>query len=715
MSSTEPKADKTAAELLATPVQFIKGVGPQRAELLERLELRTARDVLFYFPRDYQDLTALESVADLEEDKLVRLRGTVREVDQHVTSNGRSVLGVLVRATGGSIRAMWFNQPYMRDRFAIDQELLLSGRARFRGGIWQMTHPQVQWIEREEDEPTNSLLPVYSLTEGLTQGVVRRVVRSALDAFAGVLEEVFSPEFLAAKNLLPIGQALADLHFPSDRAALERAQRRFIYQELFVLQLALATKHHQQHDLLRAPPLEATAKIDARIRRLFPFELTPGQEQAIVQVKADMARPHPMSRLLQGDVGSGKTMVAMYAVLLAVAHGCQAALMAPTEILARQHADTLGQLLSSSHVRWACLTGGIGAKERKETLAQLKAGELDVVIGTQAILQADVEFAKLGLVVIDEQHKFGVRQRASLKQAGLDPHYLVMTATPIPRTMAMTMFGDLDVSTILDSPPGRQQVHTYLATTEQRERWWEFVRKKLREGRQAYVITPLVSGSINDAGAFYDTPVEIDADAPAANVEETYETLANGPLDAFRLGLVHGRMSPAEKEAVMADFRSGRVQVLVSTTVIEVGVDVPNATLMTIESGQAFGLSQLHQLRGRICRGTHPGYCSIFADPRTEESRKRLEAFVGSTDGFRLAEIDFELRGPGDLLGTRQHGLPPLRIANLQRDTAVLSETRDDARQMIADDPALERPEHERLRRMMQKRYGRVLDLGDVG
>ena len=346
------------------------------------------------------------------------------------------------------------------------------------------------------------------------------------------------------------------------------------------------------------------------------------------------------------------------------------------------------------------LTGGLPPKLRTAILEEIAAGRIDLVVGTQAILQEDVRFASLGLVVIDEQHKFGVRQRAALKHSGPDPHYLVMTATPIPRTVTMTLFGDLDISTLNDSPPGRQKVNTYLAGEERRQRWWEFVRKKLREGRQAYVVVPLVDESEQLA---------------AASLQETYESLANGELEAFRLGLVHGRMTAEEKDAVMERFRQGEIQVLVCTSVVEVGVDVPNATLMTIEGGERFGLAQLHQLRGRISRGKYPGFCCVFASPQSEESQERLKAFEGSTDGFQLAEIDFRLRGPGELFGTRQHGLPPLRVADLLRDTDLLDEARRDAQALVAADPALALPQNAALRQRMLARYGQALDLGDVG
>jgi ATP-dependent DNA helicase RecG len=661
---------------------------------------------LFYFPRDYQDLTDLDTIEDLEDGALVRLRGRVLDVDSRMSGQGRSITGVLVRVGAGNVRALWFNQPFMREKFKPGDTALLEGKAKFKGGIWQIVHPRALPLDADADAPAAPpMLPVYPLTEGVTQPMVRRAVQSALDLCVERLEEVFPESYLAEHKLWPLRQAIREVHFPANRENLEQARRRFIYQELFVLQLALAIKHREQHDQAHAPPLEATARIDARIRRLFPFELTEGQEQAIRKVREDMARPHPMNRLLQGDVGSGKTIVAMYAVLVAVAHQHQAAIMAPTEILARQHADTLGKLLSSSHVRWKLLVGGLTANERAQTLAELASGELDVVIGTQALVDEHVEFAKLGLVVIDEQHKFGVEQRGALRKAGVDPHYLVMTATPIPRSVAMTLFGDLDVTTITDFPPGRQQVHTYLAQPEQREKWWAFFGKKLREGCQGYVIAPRVK---------QDESTDDDGRTLAA-VEQLFESLTHGPLEAFRLGLVHGRMTPHEKQAAMDAFRSGKTQVLVATTVVEVGVDVPNATLLTIEDGQHFGLSQLHQLRGRVSRGTRPGYCCVFAEIPNDRSLERLESFVGTTDGFALAEIDFRLRGPGDLFGTEQHGLPKLRIADLQRDAAVLAESRVDARQLIASDASLEHAEHAALKRMLLSRYGRVLDLGDVG
>jgi ATP-dependent DNA helicase RecG len=695
---------KSPAEQLATPVQFLKGVGPQRAELLAKLDLHYAADLLFFFPRAYQDISELREIDQLEERKLASVVGVIDEVDLRNTGPGKSMLGMLLKQGTKYLRCLWFNQPWMRDKLSVGRRIMVSGEPKLEGLRWEMAHPRVELLADDEDAPAGRILPVYSLTEGLNQSQMRRIVSGVVESHASLVDDVFPPDFLDAHQLWPIGAALPQIHQPDGEASLEQAQRRFIYQELLVLQLALAIRKWRLSHQRQAPPLPTSSKIDARITRLFPFELTAAQRQAIDEIAADMARPFPMNRLLQGDVGSGKTVVAMYAMLLAVAHGYQAALMAPTEILARQHLQTLSAALAASKVRLALLTGALAPAERRETLEKIAAGEIDIVIGTHAVTHAvaksGVEFKKLGLVVIDEQHKFGVRQRAALKKAGVDPHYLVMTATPIPRTIGMTLFGDLDVSTLREAPPGRQTVHSYLASDDQRMRWWHFFRQKLAEGRQGYVIAPLV-----EEAEAVDT----------ANVQATFETLSRGELADYRLGILHGRMTPAEKDSTMQAFRAGRTQVLIATSVVEVGVDVPNATLMTIEGGERFGLAALHQLRGRISRGAHPGYLCVFATPASDEAQERLDAFTKTSDGFELAELDFRLRGPGDLFGTRQHGLPPLRIADLRRDTALVEEARAGAQALIESDPDLANPAFARLRRMVFHRYGEALDLGDVG
>lgn len=704
LSASESKIDTPAPQPqgLTTLLSEINLPGGGRPAALAKLGLRTVADALFNFPRDYEDFTKVRTVAELEDALPQTVRGVVTEVEGTGSRFGKSRVGVIIEDDAGdALRGTWFNQAFMRDKFKVGQRVQFSAKPRRQGLRWEMAHPRVAWLEDQASDPIDGLLPLYSLTEGITQYHLRRVTQTTLNGFVEQVEEVFSDQLLAEHSLLPIQEALRLIHGPKTHDELKAARRRFVFQELFVMQLALAARRFQQRVAFRAPELPCDAQLQARIERLLPFELTDGQQKAIAEVVADLSLDTPMNRLLQGDVGSGKTVVALFAMLVCVANGWQAALMAPTEILARQHSATLAKLLEGGRVKHRLLVGGQRDSERKQTLAELASGDLDLVIGTHAVVQDGVEFAKLGLAVIDEQHKFGVRQRAALRRGDSSPHYLVMTATPIPRTMTMTQFGDLDVSILSEMPSGRQPVSTYVVTPSLRERWWKFVREKLHEGRQAYVVTPLVEESESIS---------------ATSVSEAFEHLTNGELADYRVGLLHGRMSPADKEVAMQQFRSGELQVLVSTTVIEVGVDVPNASVMVIASPERFGLSQLHQLRGRVGRGKHPGFCSVLAEEEvTEQADKRLTAFAKTTDGFELAEIDFKLRGPGDLFGAKQSGLPPLRIADLQRDRKLLVETRGAAHALFAADPGLKQPEHVKLRRQMLNRYGKALELGDVG
>lgn len=696
-----PASDtRDAKQVLLTPAAEVRGVGKYRAELLAKLGIRTASDLLFDFPRDYLDLSDERLIEQLEEGTLQTVRGTVVEVATSKSGFGKSRVAVMINDSSGHLRATWFNQPFVSKRFHEGQPVLFTAKPKRRGLMWEMSHPLVTNLSEEEAvSDGRKMLPVYSLTEGISQYAMRKMVEAAVEDFAEVPAEVFPESLLEQYELLPLADALRAIHHPDGQAALEQARRRFIFQELFVMQLAVAIRRLQQR-LQFAPELPTSTKIDARIRRLLPFELTNSQDEAIEQVTADMALARPMNRLLQGDVGSGKTIVALYAMLVAIAHGKQAALMAPTEILARQHAETLSALLTASRVHFAVLAGGTSKADRARILSDVADGKINVVLGTQAIIQKDVKFHDLGLIVIDEQHKFGVRQRAALRQEDQSPHCLVMTATPIPRTVTMTLFGDLDVSTLAELPTGRQPVNTYLVEPGQEERWWSFVRDRLREGRQAFVVAPLVDESETIS---------------APSVAAAFEQLTNGELEAFRMALLHGRMSAAEKQEVMDHFRLGETQVLVSTSVIEVGVDVPNASVMAIVGAERFGVAQLHQLRGRVGRGSHAGFCGVLLGKVGEQGRERLEAFANTTDGFELAELDFQLRGPGDLFGTQQHGLPPLRIADLQRDRELLEEARREAQALVADDPGLKKPEHAKLRRQMLLRYGKALELGDVG
>ncbi len=683
---------------LLTPAQFLKGVGPQRAEVLAKLGLKNARDIVFFFPRDYRDLTQLTSIRDFEAGPTFRLLGTVEEIDQRNVGTGRSMLGVLVKQENEYVRAVWFNQPFMAKQFKQGQRIVLTGTAKSRGFRWEMTHPQVETLV-DDEVPEAGLQPVYRLSQGISQFHMRKLVQTTVETFAASVDEVFPAHLLERYDLLPIADALRLIHEPESPENLQQARFRFAYQELFTMQLALAIRHASVIQS-PCPALPCDGKIDARIKRLLPFQLTTGQQAVIDEITADLSRAQPMNRMLQGDVGSGKTMVAVYAMLVAIANKCQTTLMAPTELLARQHYQTITDLLGGSKVKIGLLTGSLAAAERREMLRAIEAGEIDMVIGTQAVVQEKVCFDRLGLAVVDEGHRFGVKQRARLRQGSREPHYLVMTATPIPRTVAMTLFGDLDVSLLKELPGGRQPTHTYVGVEQKRAQWWEFNRKKLRAGQQAYVIAPLVDEK---------------ADTVATSAEELFERLCSEELDEFRVGLIHGRMSADEKIDAMQRFRSGETQVLVATSLVEVGVDVANASLMTIENAERFGLAQLHQLRGRVGRGKHPGFVCVYSPSDTPEARQRLEAFASTSDGFELAEADFRLRGPGDLFGTKQHGLPRLRVADLQSDYEILAQARADARALLEEDPALAQEGLAALLARVALRYGDRLQLGDVG
>ncbi len=685
--------------MLLAPLSRLAGVRRDWLPALDRLGLRTAADVLFNFPRRYEEIHEIVPLGLLTANQSVSVVATVKEVDQSIAETGRHTFYMLLEQDRHYLRAVWFNQPFLVERFRVGQTLFLRGTVTERGGRLQMVQPRWMVVDAQQGPPSAGLLPVYGLSEGIKQRDMRRLARRVVEQCAGQVEEALPDTFRASLQLCGIQQALEWIHFPSSHEEQQAAQRRLVFQELFVLQLALARRRWEVRQHPSAPPLELTPKIRERILCRLPFDLTESQQHAFQEIAADMARPIPMNRLLHGDVGSGKTAVALCAMLLAVAHGHQVVMMAPTEILVRQHERTIRAMLGGSRVRLCAWTGSMS--HRQQIGERIAAGEYDVVIGTQAIAQSDLKFAKLGLIVIDEQHKFGVRQRAKLKglSAGT-PHYLVMTATPIPRTISMTVFGDLDVSTLTMPAKLRAPVHTYLADASQRDKWWEFVVKKLREGRQAYVIAPLV---------------DADEESQWDSAEQMYESLVHGPLEAFRVDLLHGRQSAEEKDAALRAFAAGQTQVIVATSVVEVGIDVPNATVMTIESAERFGLSQLHQLRGRVARSQHPGFVCAFSSSNNPRDNERLKAFAEIQNGFELAEVDMRLRGPGNLFSTEQTGFPPLRIADLTRDAETLEFTRLQAMQLIEADPTLELPEHARLRRLIQHRYGDALQLSDVG
>lgn len=691
-----------SAMQLSKPVEQLPGVDRQRAEQLLRLGVARGVDLLFLFPRSYEQPAPMTTSDQFTDQSRVSFVGQIVETAEKVTQSGKHMLGVQVHAEGGGcVRLLWFNQPFRTKMYHVGDRLLITGLLKTTGLNWEMIQPQTAPVGIDEfvaDRP----LPIYPLTEGLKQPSLRVLMRQLLPAMIAQVEEVLPEAIRERLKVIGIQQALQDIHFPVNMQQALQAQRRFKLQELLVLQLALAMQRKQRERTMQAPVCEPSGKIHSRILNRLGHVLTTDQVSAIDQIGKDMSRTFPMNRLLQGDVGSGKTLVAQYAMLLCVAHEYQAALMAPTEVLARQHALNLERNLAHSRVRVGLLTGSLARRQRNELEQQIAEGHVDLVVGTQALLSDKLQFSRLGLVIFDEQHKFGVLQRAGMRRDGLQPHYLILSATPIPRTIAMTAFGDLDVSTIRTKPPGRAQQHTYLCTTDQLNSWWQFVDRQVALGRQAYVIAPRVA--------------EIAEGETIASAEGTFRMLKDGPFRHLRLGLLHGRLPPEEKEAVLDQFSAGHIDILVSTTVVEVGIDVANATVITILDADRLGLAQLHQLRGRIARGGHTGYaCAVASAHCLPGENQRLQALLNCQDGFELAEMDLRQRGPGDLLGVSQTGLPALRMANLVEDVELMELARVVSREILESDPEMADPQLSRLVNQTLRRYGKSLQLGDVG
>lgn len=690
-----------AEDPLQTPLQFITGVGPRRAELLAKLELKTVQDLLWYLPRDYLDLTDVREISQLEADRVQSVQGRIVDLDYRQLTKGRVLVAALIECGKGYLRGAWFNQPWMFKRFRAGELVVFSGKPKWHQGRWEISSPTVQWIGDDDDVAAAlSVMPRYGLTEGLRMAEMRRIAQLVVQEFAHFVLDPIPEAFRQEHNLQPLSTALVQLHLPRTMADTAAGKRSLVYHDLLDFQLALALRRRYWKQRSPAPVLPTTPKVDARIRRLFPFSLTAGQDAAIQDIVQDMGSGSAMQRLLQADVGAGKTAIAIYGMLVAIAAGYQACVMAPTELLTMQHWQTVERLLGHSRVQRLLLTGNLSGKERQAALGQIRSGEAQLVVGTQSLIQKDVSFAKLGLVVVDEQHRFGVTQRAHFSSGTENVHMLVMTATPIPRSLCLTQFGDLDLTVNRDLPPGRQKVVTSRVSTDVNSlKAWSFIRQKLEAGRQLYIVCPRVEES--------DKPGD---SSEGASAEAVYRDVQNGELSGFRVGMVHGQLDRDIKAQQMADFRAGKIQVLVSTTVIEVGVDVPNANLMVIFQAERFGLSQLHQLRGRIGRGEFQGYCFLFTNTDRPEALERLMALETTTNGFEIAEADFRLRGPGDILGTRQHGELPLRVADLVRDEKVLVEARAAAFDLV-NSGRLDQPEFAMLKNRVLDRFETPMEL----
>lgn len=670
-----------------TPVRYLKGVGPKTAERFEKLGILTLSDLLCHYPRRYLDFSKPYSIAEAPADTECVVKAEVfAKPGGRILPGGRRMERITAGDDVSSLEITWFNNPYVTQKLELGQEYYFQGIV--TGGMLrrQMVNPQVRTDAQVKSSPFEA---VYPQTEGLTSSAIAKCVRQLLP-HAELLPDPLPPEMLKKYRLLSKADAVRAIHCPSTEEEAFAARRRLIYEELLVLQLGIGRMKNHGAASTGAPMKKADA---SPFWESLPFSPTGAQRRAVEEILTDMSGETSMNRLLQGDVGSGKTLVAAAAIWACIRAGYQAALLAPTEILASQHAENLNRLLSPFGMRAALLTGGMKAAARRTTLAAIRDDEADLIVGTHAILSEGVEFARLGLAVVDEQHRFGVRQRGLLAEKAANPHLLVMSATPIPRTLGLLMYGDLDISILDELPPGRKPVKTRCITGKKRADLYGFLDREIDSGRQVYIVCP----AIEDAGG-----------SGLNAVKSYYEDIAKAYLPDRRVGLMHGKLKPKEKAEVMDDFKSGRLDALVSTTVIEVGVDVPNATVMVIENAERYGLSALHQLRGRVGRGAAESWCFLVSDNASESVQKRLKFLCSTSNGFAVAQYDLETRGPGDFFGSRQHGLPTLQIADLMNDTRTLHAAQSEAVALLAEDPLLERPEHALLARQVEQMFDKA-------
>ena len=699
-SSSKPVGSSSApasfGRSLDTEVKFVKGVGPRVMGILKKLNITTAKDLLYHFPRRYEDRTHFARIASLEHGETATICGVVLTAD-NVKTRGRLVLTKVVVDDGsGCIVLTWFNQQYRKEQFnkLRGREVVAYGTAQIgRWGV-EIGSPEIEVCSDETDSLSSlRIVPIYPLTEGIFQVHLRKIISGAVELYTELLEETLPEEFLDRLDLVDIQTAIRNIHFPESQESLLAARKRLVFEELFVLQLALAMRKRGIEAPGQGIAFNIPPDLDAQLKELLPFELTGAQKRVIGEIARDMSRPMCMNRLLQGDVGSGKTAVALAAMMIAVKNGYQAAMMAPTEILAEQHYLGISNLLGDHDlmgIRVDLLTGSLKSKNRRDVTERVASGQTQIVIGTHALIQENVEFRNLGLVIIDEQHRFGVMQRAALTEKGLKPDVLVMTATPIPRTLTLTVYGDLDVSIIDELPPGRKPVKTHWKQVTERRKVYAGVRSLIEQGRQAYVVCPLIEES---------EKLQVQA------ATELAEHLQSEIFPDLKIGLLHGGMKSDEKDTVMSAFRAGQIHILVSTTVIEVGVDVRNATVMVIEDAHRFGLAQLHQLRGRVGRGDEQSYCVMICEGNNQDSITRMTTMASTNDGFVIAEEDLKLRGPGEFYGTKQSGMPELTIADIFRDIPILEIARKEAFAIIEKDPGLSNESFAGLRKDLLKKY----------
>jgi ATP-dependent DNA helicase RecG len=683
--TAQPKTEPPLAQTgLDSPVTALRGVGPRQASRLKRLGVRVIRDLLYFFPRRYDDYSQLKPINRLEYGEEVTIIAKVWDAGVRTTRGGGKLFKAILSDSTGSVEVTWFNQPYLADRIKAGQQIVISGKVNEYMGRLCFSSPEWELLDKELLH-TARIVPIYPLTKGISSKWLRRLIKHSVDYWSKRLPDHLPASVCEEAGLIDLEDAIVQTHFPHSQETLTKARHRLAFDEIFVLQIGLL---QQRHEWRSEPgkPLAVDEGFLQDFTHTLPYELTPAQNRALQQIATDLRTDRPMNRLLQGDVGSGKTVVAAAAMALTVAAGAQAALMAPTAVLAEQHYQTMRNLMDKApghRPTVRLLTGNVTGQEREEIYAGLADGSVDIVVGTHALIQEGVEFKELAFAIVDEQHRFGVRQRGALRQKGYNPHLLVMTATPIPRSLELTVWGHLDVSIIDEMPPGRKPVTTRLILPTERERAYSFVRSQIEKGRQAFIICPLVE--------------ESDKVEAKAAVDE-HKRIQKQIFPDLELGLLHGRLKGDEKEATMARFARGGIDILVATSVVEVGIDVPNATVMLIEGADRFGLAQLHQFRGRVGRGEHDSYCLLVSESASEEARERLQAIEATNDGFELAQTDLEMRGPGEFLGTRQSGFPDLKLASVT-DLKLIEAAREAAQRFFKTDPELTDPDNRLLAR----------------
>ncbi|MBU0683561.1 MAG: ATP-dependent DNA helicase RecG [Candidatus Omnitrophica bacterium] len=671
-------------------VRYIKGVGPQKADLFAKIGIENISDLLYYLPRRYEDRREIVELKDVQPGKIQGVMGEVLSKTVFTAKTGKRIFELVLAQGNKKLTAVWYNQPFMQKFFNAGQIVVLYGKVELYRRL-QITHPDFEILE--DKRLTNSLnmgriVPVYSLTENLKQKYIRNIVNRAVSAYLKELKDCLPTQVRARRKLVDFRFAVENIHFPHSYDNLEKAYRRLVFEEFFILQAVMARRRKKLRK--RGIKHEINTKALDDFEELFSFELTKAQKKCIEDIKKDMSGERSMYRLLQGDVGSGKTVVSMYALLVAVSNGYQAAMMAPTEILARQHYVTISKTFMPLGINVRLLVGGIDRKDKEKVKKELDSGDADIVIGTHALFQENISYNKLGLVIVDEQHKFGVHQRKKLSQKGEVPDMLVMTATPIPRSLVLSVFGDMDMSLLTEKPAQRADVTTYFVGEDRRALVYEFILDEIKKGRQVFIVCPRIKKTGSE---------------DIKSTEEMFEELRRGVFRDVPLALMHGRMKSFEKERIMRDFRAGKYAVLVATTVIEVGVDIPNVTVMMVEHAERYGLAQLHQLRGRIGRGKHASYCILLGSAKTEVSCQRLSAIAESNDGFKIAEKDLDIRGPGEFFGTRQSGLPELRFGNIVKDFAIMEEAREEAFSLISEDPELKLYNNQGVKESIIKRF----------